>query len=125
MEILRPIHFEIVARGEHVGDIDREVITLKERCHCKTEYIPYKCMTRTIIEKNLEDKVHWNNIFTPKDFISQAIEPSVMIPGNDKPDYSNLKLGFGKYCQVYEKTGNDMMSRSVGGTALSPKHDRG
>ena len=29
-DLLRPIHFEISARGEHVGDINREVRTHKE-----------------------------------------------------------------------------------------------
>ena len=32
-ESLRPIHIEISARGEHVGDIEIEVRNLKERCH--------------------------------------------------------------------------------------------
>ena len=31
-DILIPIHFEISARGKHVGDIEREVRTLMELC---------------------------------------------------------------------------------------------
>ena len=30
MDLLRPIHFEIAARGKHVGNIKREVRTLNE-----------------------------------------------------------------------------------------------
>ena len=48
-----------------------------------------------------------------------------MILGYYKPDYSNLKLDFGKYCKVYEETINYMTPRSVVGIALKPKNDRG
>ena len=48
-----------------------------------------------------------------------------MILGKEKPYYSNLKLEFGKFCQVYENTRNDMTPRSLGGIALRPKNDRG
>ena len=78
-----------------------------------------------MIEANLEDKVHWHNVFTPKYYISQAIGPEGMILCKEKTDYSNLKLDFGQYCQVYEKTKNRIMTRSVGGIALRHKNDRG
>ena len=82
-------------------------------------------MPRITIEAKLKGKVHLHNIFTPKYYISQAIGPAGIILGQDKPDYSNLKLNFVQYCQVYEKTGNKMTPRSIGGIALTPKNDRG
>ena len=48
-----------------------------------------------------------------------------MILGQDKPDYSNLKLDFGKYYQVYKYTRYYMTHRSVGGIFLIPKNVRG
>ena len=48
-----------------------------------------------------------------------------MILGQDKPHYSNLKLEFGQYCQLYENNRNKMTPRSVDGIALRPKNDRG
>ena len=48
-----------------------------------------------------------------------------MILVQDKPDYSNLILDFGQYCQVYEKTRNDMTPRGMGGIALRLKNYRG
>ena len=48
-----------------------------------------------------------------------------MTLGRDKPDHSNLKLDFDKYCQVYEETRNEMTPRSVGGIELGPKNNRG
>ena len=73
--ILRPIHFEISARGDHVGSIRREVRNINQQCHCTTASVPYKRIPRIMIEANLGDKVHWHNIFTPKDYISQDIGP--------------------------------------------------
>ena len=78
-----------------------------------------------MIEANLEDKVHWHNVFTPKYYISQAIGPEGMILCQEKTDYSNLKLDFGQYYQLYEKTRNNMAPRSVGGIAIRPKINRG
>ena len=81
-------------------------------------------MPRIMIEANLEDNVHWHNIFNPKDYILQDIGTAGMIIGKNKPGYSNLKMDFGQYCQLYEKTMNYMAPRSVGGNTLIPKNDR-
>ena len=48
-----------------------------------------------------------------------------MILKKDKPDYPNLKLEFGQYCQVYEKTRNEMTTRIMNGIEIRPKDDRG
>ena len=82
-------------------------------------------MSRITIKANTEDKVHWHNIFTPKYYISKAIGPAGMIISQDKTDYSNLTMDFGKYCQLYLKTRNKMTPRSVGGIVLRPKNNRG
>ena len=97
-KLLRKIHFEIDARIEHVGDIEREVRTLKEKCRCTTASVLYKHMPRIMMEANLEYKVQWN-IFIPKYYISQAFRPQGMILGQDKLDYYNLKMDFGQYFQ--------------------------
>ena len=40
-------------------------------------------------------------------------------------DGTSLNLDFVKYCQVYEKSRNDMNPRSMGGISLITKNDRG
>ena len=122
--IIRPIKLEISTRDKHVGDIERELRKLKEKCRCKKVFVPYKRMPSMVIKENLKDNVHWHNIFTPKDYILQAIAPEVIILGQDKPDYPNLKLDVVQYCQEYERTRNNMTPRSVGGISLIPKNDR-
>ena len=83
--------------------------------------MPCKRMLRITIEENLEETFQWNNIFTSKDYISQAIETSGIILGQDKPDYFNIKLDFCQYFQVYENTRNDMTPRSVDGIVIRHK----
>ena len=77
-------------------------------------------MPRIMIEANLKYKVHWHNIFTQTYYISQAIGPSVIILDKDKPYYPNLKLDFGKYWKVYEKTRSNITRRRMGGISLRP-----
>ena len=82
-------------------------------------------MPTIVIKTNTEDKVHWHNLFTSKYYISEAIGTEGIILGQDKPNYSNIKLDLGQYFQVCENTRNNMTSRSVGGISLRPKNDRG
>ena len=82
-------------------------------------------MSMIMIEANLEYKFHWDNIFTPKCYISQAIGPAGMILGQEKTDYPNLKLESGQYFQVYKKTRNGTTSMIVGVISLKPKNDSG
>ena len=125
-EALRPIHVEIAARGEHVGDIERNVRTVKERCRCTTTSLPYKRVPRIMIDANIEDKIHWLNEFTPRDYIHPTMGPSGMILGIENVNVKHLRINYGAYCQVYETTKNDISSkRSVGAIALRPRNNRG
>jgi hypothetical protein len=78
-----------------------------------------------MIDSNIKDKVHWLNAFIPKGYIHPTMGPAGMILGAEHPNYRNLRVSFGAYCQVFDETTNDMKSRSVGGIALRPKNDRG
>ena len=84
--------------------------------------VSYKCISGMMIKENLEDKAH---IFTPKDYILQAVRQVGIILGQEKLDYSNLKLHLGPYCQLHEKTRNDMTPRTVVSISLKPKNDGG
>ena len=82
-DLVRPIHVEISARGEHVGDIKRKISSLKEwaRCTTSANIKVYKNMPRVMIDENLKDKVYWLNMFKTKDYIHPMIGPASMILG--------------------------------------------
>ena len=123
--LLAPIPVELCGREEHVPDIERAVLTLKDRSRCTTHAIPYKKIPGVMIDANIQDKLHWLNQFPPKDYISSSIGPSGMILGTPKPNHKNLTLDFGQYCQVHDGTTNTLQARSVGAIALRPKNTRG
>ena len=77
------------------------------------------------IKVNPEDMIHCHNTFTPKYYMSQVIGPAGMILGQYKTDNFNIKLEFGQYCEVYEKTSDTMTPRSVVGISLRLKNYRG
>ena len=76
-EVLRPVHVEIPARGEYVGDIERDVRTVKYEAGVTTS-LSYTRVPRVTIDANIEDKVHSLNKFTPRDYIHPTMGPSGM-----------------------------------------------
>ena len=51
-ELLSPIHLEINVRSKNIGDIAREVRTLKDQSHYITVSTPHKKMATFMIEAN-------------------------------------------------------------------------
>ena len=98
VEAVRPIHLEIVVRGQHVGDIERCVRTVKEGCRCTTSNLndTYKRMPRVMIDAIVKDKIHWLNTFQPTDCIDPHTGPSGMMLGTGPPNVKYLQLDFGQ-----------------------------
>jgi hypothetical protein len=124
-EHLSPTPLNIVARGEHVGAIERSVRTIKERVRCSCQSLPYKKITKLMTRSIVESSVTWLNAFPAKEGASKTMSPSAIVLGSPKPDYNKLKITFGAYAQVYESTTNTTKSRSIGAVALKPSNDRG
>ena len=47
---------------------------------------------QVMINANIEDKIHWLNHFTPKDYISPSISPAGMTVGAPKVDFKHFWL---------------------------------
>ena len=120
VEAVRPIHVEIFGHGQHVGDLERCVRTVKEGCRCTTSNLndTYKRMPRVVIDAMVKDKIHWLNIFPPTDYIHPHTGPAGLMLGTGLPNAKHPQLDFGIYFQVYENTKNNMTFRSVGDIAL-------
>ena len=123
--LIAPIRLHGCGREEHIPDIERAIYTFKERCRCSTVSLPYKHLPKVMVDANIEDKIHWLNHFTPKDYISPSISPAGMTVGAPKVDFKHLKLSFGQYCQVHDGTDNSQKARSIDAIALRPKNDSG
>ena len=99
VEAVRPIHVEIVGRGQHVGDLECCVRTVKEGCRCTTSNLnnTYKRMPRVMIDAIVEEKIHWLNTFPPTDYIHPHTGPSGLMLGTGLPNVKHLQLDFGQY----------------------------
>ena len=120
-----PAALNIVARGEHLGPIERSVRTIKERVRCSCHAIPYKRIPKLMTQSVVEKTVTWLNAFAARDGVSQTLSPAAIILGTPNPDCQNLKITFGSYAQVYESTTNTTKARSIGAIALKPSNERG
>jgi hypothetical protein len=122
---LSPTTLNIVARGEHVGPIERSIRTIKERVRCSCQGLPYKRIPKIMTQSIVESSVTWLNAFPAKEGASKTLSPSAIILGTPKPDHSKLKITFGAYAQAYESTTNTTQARSIGAIALKPSNERG
>jgi hypothetical protein len=66
-EHLSPTPLNVVARGKHVGPIERLVRTIKERVRCSCQSLPYKKITRLMTRSIVESSVTWLNAFPAKE----------------------------------------------------------
>ena len=78
-----------------------------------------------MIDAIVKDKIHWLNTFPPTYYIHPHTGPAGLMLGTGPINVKHLQLDFGKYCQVYKNTKNDMTFRSVGAIAIRPKNEMG
>ena len=117
------IMLNLAAAGEHVGDVERDIRTLKEHTRCHVHRLPYRRYPIEMICGAVIKSKYDLNRLIPYDRISKDLTPSNLIDGLPNPTYDEvMKLNFGDYTQVHhsrEKT-NDNEPRTTGAIALYP-----
>ena len=120
-EGIRPIKLNMVAVGEHAGDIERSGRTVKECTRCHVHRNPYERYTMLMVTGCVVKAIKDLNQRPDLDGISDAISPDTMITGRSIPNFNEItKLKFGNYVQVYRIKGatNTNKARCVGVIAL-------
>jgi hypothetical protein len=108
------------SREEHVPVAERRIRTLKERCRCICNTIPFKRLPGMLIVQMVSTCNFWLNIYPPKDGVSRNINPRELITGV-KIDYNkHIRAEFGEYVQVHEEHDNTMQTRTTGAIATKP-----
>ena len=115
----------ICAADEHIGGIERQARTIKERARCATHNLPYRVMPRIMVISLLEDIVKWLNAFPTKGGASKTLSPSSIVEGKGKPNMGYERPVFGSYCMAYTQSSNGQKARSVPAIALKEANDRG
>ena len=117
------IALNIVAAGEHVGNIERSIRTIKEHTRCTVHRLPYRryptemvCGAVIKADKDINMRIH-------DDGVSRDLPPGSLIEGKPTPKYEDIiKLNFGDYVHAHvpsTKT-NDNEPRTTGAIALYP-----
>ena len=118
-----PVHLNVVAAEEHVGDVERSIRTVKEGTRCDIQRLPYthypRAMVRGCVTKRIKDLNQLPSTYG----ISTDLSPTTLLTGKPSPDFLQVtKLNFGDYVQAYNATKitNTPKSRAVGCVALYP-----
>ena len=108
------------SREEHVPVPERRIQTLKERCRCICNTLPFTKLPGQLVVQMVSTCNFWLNVYPPKDGVSREINPRELITGV-KIDYNkHIRAGFGDYVQVHEEHDNSMQTRTTGAIATKP-----
>jgi hypothetical protein len=80
------------SREENVPVAERRVCTLKERCRCICNTLPFKKLPGMLVVQMVSTCNLWLNIFPPKDGIYRNINPRELITG--------VKIDYNKHIQA-------------------------
>ena len=122
-EDMRPIPMNIVAAGEHVGDVERSNRTIKERTRCHVHRLPFARYPKEIVIGCVTHSVKSLNQVPADNGISEDQSPATLVTGAPSPDYRHIsKLNFGDYVLAHttRQRTNDNNPRSVEAIALYP-----
>jgi hypothetical protein len=101
------------SREEHVPVAERRIRTLKERCWCMCNTLPFKKFRPMLMVQMVSPCKFWLNVFPSKDGVSSNINPRKLITGT-KIDYNkHIRAEFGEYVQV-------MQTQTTGAIATKP-----
>lgn len=117
-----PIKLNVVAAEEHVGDIERENMTLKEGTRSQVNSLPYTHYPRAMVAGCAVYVNQLLNMIPSNSGISDIHSPSTLVTDEPAPDYHEVtKLRFGDYVHTtHGQTKNDNTSRTTGAIALYP-----
>jgi len=113
------ITLNTVSRDEHVSDAERRIRTLKERCRCMYNTLPFNKFPHQMIVQMLYSSDFWLNVFPPEDGVSE-MNPRELITGMEIDFDKHCQLEYGTCAQVHDKHDNSMTPRTTGALAMRP-----
>ncbi len=108
------------SREEHVPVAERRIRTLKERCRCIFNTLPFTKLPAMLVVQMVSTCNFWLNVYPPKDGVSRNINPRELITGVKIDFKKHIRAEFGEYVQVHEEHDNSMNTRTTGAIATKP-----
>jgi len=108
--------------SEHVGEIERRIRVIKERCRGIICTLSYAQIPRIMLIYLLHHVVMWLNNFPAANGISDRFSPREILQHNKLDVKRHCLAPFGSYCEVHEDNAptNSMKSRGLPAICLGP-----
>ena len=102
------------AAREHVGEIERYVRTVKERCRCIVSELPFQYMHKLVVVRLVYFAIMMLNVPIDNDGISTEFSPREIVTGRRFVVDKHCRTVFGKYVEASEDADvtNDMKPRT-------------
>jgi hypothetical protein len=117
------VHLHVVARDEHVPDIERFIRTIKERVRCDWAVMPFQHVPPSMVRELVSRAIFWRNMFPLKTGISTTQSPAEIVLNRRLNYNTHCKVMPFQYVQTHEEHDNDMTPRTVGAIATRPTGD--
>ena len=101
----------VVAKGEHVPEIERFNRVIKERTRCYYAMLPFDVLPRIMIIHLLVTVMFYINAFVWRKGVSQFLSPLTILEGIVIDYNLHFQVIFGEYAHTYENTSNTPKSR--------------
>jgi hypothetical protein len=110
------------AASEHVGDIERRIRVIKERCRSIICTLPYTHIPQIMLVHLLHHVVMWLNNFPVANGVSTQFSPRELVLRHKLDFKHHCRAPFGAYCEVHEDNSptNSMRSRGIPSICLGP-----
>ncbi|KAL7460368.1 hypothetical protein ACHAXS_002287 [Conticribra weissflogii] len=121
-KLLPEVVVNTTSAGEHVGDIEQHIRTVKERGRGLTNTLPYTRMPPRMVLELIYFCVMWLNAVPNKNGISEEYSPREVVVRQRLSYKKHCQVPFGAYCEVFEdrERTNTMASRTRSAISLGP-----
>ena len=117
------VHLHIVARDEHVPEIERYIRTIKERTRASYNVMPFRHVPPICVIEMVYSAVWWRNMFPLLAGISTTQSPAEIVLNRKLDHAKHCGIELFEYAQTHEEHDNTMSTRTVGAIATRPTGD--
>ena len=120
------IEVNTTGKNEHVGEIERKIRHVKERCRCLKADMPFTVLPNAVIKALVIHAVMWMNAYRSGAGISRDLSPREIVLRWQLSWKVHCRAHFGSYCVVYDEPDrtNTMASRGRDCVCLGPTGNR-
>jgi hypothetical protein len=120
-EHILPVNLNTVAADGHVGEVERSILTIKERNRSTVHGLPFKRLPKLLVREIVKHSVTRLNQLPADNGVSDIMSPTTIMTGKPNRYYNKLIIELGTYVQIFEPTtfaSNTLRSRTTGAIAL-------